>query len=175
MCGEHPTCFSKSSSALGSSPRVRGTQAPSQWFPRAVRIIPACAGNTMSTDLTLKNLGDHPRVCGEHELTLFENGLALGSSPRVRGTPVSQMVENGATGIIPACAGNTRDGARGRARSKDHPRVCGEHERQRRRNRRKPGSSPRVRGTPSGRFSVFSLTGIIPACAGNTLAVPMTG
>ena len=70
---------------------------------------------------------DHPRVCGEHELTLFENGLALGSSPRVRGTPVSQMVENGATGIIPACAGNTKDNGGVTAENRDHPRVCGEH------------------------------------------------
>ena len=102
----------------------------------------------MSTDLTLKNLGDHPRVCGEHELTLFENGLALGSSPRVRGTRETAHVDVPEARIIPACAGNTKDNGGVTAENRDHPRVCGEHY--------------------AGIVSYGAIVGIIPACAGNT-------
>ena len=91
---------------------------------------------------------DHPRVCGEHELTLFENGLALGSSPRMRGTPFMRFCAVSLLGIIPAYAGNTVGGGRCGGGVRDHPRVCGEHF--------------------SAIRSALPEIGIIPAYAGNT-------
>ena len=31
---------------------------------------------------------DHPRMCGEHDTTITNDGTATGSSPHVRGAPV---------------------------------------------------------------------------------------
>ena len=52
----------------------------------------------------------------------------------------------------------------------DHPRVCGEHGQISTTPRRRPGSSPRVRGTQRGGAEAAPHGGIIPACAGNTSA-----
>ena len=71
-----------------------------------------------------------------------------GSSPRVRGTP--------------------RDHRPFSDFPVDHPRVCGEHALQRRREHHQRGSSPRVRGTHEGLRRSRLRRGIIPACAGNT-------
>ena len=66
VCGEHPCRIFCELSVSGSSPRMRGTPIGQCMTPFDTGIIPAYAGNTMSSDLTLKNLRDHPRVCGEH-------------------------------------------------------------------------------------------------------------
>ena len=69
VCGEHPTCLSKSSNVLGSSPRMRGTPQQIQHGVRGLGIIPAYAGNTRTHCSQPKEVRDHPRVCGEHTLS----------------------------------------------------------------------------------------------------------
>ena len=51
----------------------------------AMRITPACAGNTSSGSSSLKAAWDHPRVCGEYIQTLIDCATDVGSPPRVRG------------------------------------------------------------------------------------------
>ncbi len=157
-------------------------------------IIPACAGNTGRPHSPLAATGDHPRVCGEHvspvidginEFRMVEGDhprvcgehlagaagdvLAQGSSPRVRGTPRRSRRRRARPGIIPACAGNTRREGRSVRRSRDHPRVCGEHLGGCHAGAVQDGSSPRVRGTPCHGLHHACRPGIIPACAGNTM------
>ena len=107
VCGEHFCVCVEFDSVVGSSPRVRGTQASMSSHRPLPGIIPACAGNTPSTSSDARYSGDHPRVCGEHPFRMGVHVAVRGSSPRVRGTlePVSLPVLS--TGIIPACAGNT--------------------------------------------------------------------
>ena len=50
----------------------------------------------------------------------------------------------------------------------DHPRVCGEHRGMDTRRETRPGSSPRMRGTPALKSRWNPSLGIIPAYAGNT-------
>ena len=50
----------------------------------------------------------------------------------------------------------------------DHPRACGEHDRQRVDDCVIRGSSPRLRGTPEPKHGKTRVRGIIPALAGNT-------
>ena len=50
----------------------------------------------------------------------------------------------------------------------DHPRVCGEHELHPGHNVIRPGSSPRLRGTPRTASAIGPPSWIIPASAGNT-------
>ena len=97
--------------------------------------------------------------------------VVLGSSPRVRGTRLTDGYAPVILRFIPACAGNA-----GACRIYSlllavHPRVCGERMNSFDRAGRAVGSSPRVRGTHQdledwdrdGRF--------IPACAGNAIGI----
>ena len=54
---------------------------------------------------------------------------------------------------------------------RDHPRICGEHALAGIMFSWRPGSSPRMRGTPFVVIAVTVWRGIIPAYAGNTLPV----
>ena len=70
--------------------------------------------------------------------------------------------------IIPAWAGNTLPRVVDSSTPWDHPRVGGEHRLVVRRRRLKRGSSPRGRGTHFTETPQVTLSGIIPAWAGNT-------
>ena len=52
----------------------------------AIRIIPACAGNSIPSMTNVIEAWDHPRVCGEQFVSKVVIHLYEGSSPRVRGT-----------------------------------------------------------------------------------------
>ena len=106
-CGEHAASISCVCDALGSSPRLRGTQRPETIDVGSAGIIPALAGNTWWKACFPASTGDHPRACGEHYFGIWLSFFHLGSSPRLRGTRVAFMLFNRVFGIIPALAGNT--------------------------------------------------------------------
>ena len=86
VCGEHVTATVTNMRIMGSSPRMRGTCLLTlRCFPNK-GIIPAYAGNIVCLPGSLESSGDHPRVCGEHLLGLFNADGSKGSSPRMRGT-----------------------------------------------------------------------------------------
>ena len=85
MCGENRAPAFSGDSFQGSPPRVRGKQARDQVRAAHLRITPACAGKTRSTQAMWRGRGDHPRVCGENLDGLREQAEAEGSPPRVRG------------------------------------------------------------------------------------------
>ena len=153
---------------MGSSPRVRGTLLALCGLLVGSGIIPACAGNTASPSRPRTPRGDHPRVCGEHEISRTNSGVWTGSSPRVRGTQQARRDGRRDRGIIPACAGNTSSSGSQASGTRDHPRVCGEHDARVLAKDRIAGSSPRVRGTQAIMRLLGFGRGIIPACAGNT-------
>ena len=135
--------------AGGSSPRVRGTLALHDLALALSGIIPACAGDTGRPARRCTPWRDHPRVCGEHYATNGVPYCAMGSSPRMRGTPVGLVDEVMPAGIIPACAGSTTRRPRQVRAPWDHPRVCGEHWSTCSAVCALAGSPPRVRGTLS--------------------------
>ena len=69
----------------GSSPRVRGKQHLGSEKHGRKRLIPACAGKTMSTYTWTDAPAAHPRVCGENGKKVTGESRFCGSSPRVRG------------------------------------------------------------------------------------------
>ncbi len=168
VCGEHPWRGLSRFLVLGSSPRVRGTLCAAMISSCITGIIPACAGNTQITLLPGRSPRDHPRVCGEHLPSFLLPSFIAGSSPRVRGTLAFVPLAVFHRGIIPACAGNTRWCPGRSADDGDHPRVCGEHFGVLCATCVGAGSSPRVRGTRALLTHDLPLSGIIPACAGNT-------
>ena len=94
--------------------------------------------------------------------------LMVGSSPRLRGTPVVLVETGHVDGIIPALAGNTGTGGSSQTKTADHPRACGEHSVDAALIFCVMGSSPRLRGTQAFQRRTSKIDGIIPALAGNT-------
>ena len=132
----------------GSSPRVRGTPAGGAGGGRAVRFIPACAGNSSAPPASKVGKPVHPRVCGELEPLWRLSAAGNGSSPRVRGTRYGARPWRIWPRFIPACAGNSKS------------KVC--------MLTLLDGSSPRVRGTHDPRAEWQRRERFIPACAGNS-------
>ena len=65
--GEHTVAVAVVARVWGSSPRMRGTHQIFRHVRGKIGIIPAYAGNTKKTELFGHSVGDHPRVCGEHQ------------------------------------------------------------------------------------------------------------
>ena len=128
VCGEHQKQPLLALVCWGSSPRMRGAHSEGHGQGPALRIIPAYAGSTDTRVGTSRGGGDHPRVCGEHWVCKARGGMAVGSSPRMRGAQDGLHVPVDGHGIIPAYAGSTACLSACRALCPDHPRVCGEHQ-----------------------------------------------
>ncbi len=107
-------------------------------------------------------------MCGEQKAGLADGKTHQGSSPRVRGTEITQILRFLWLGIIPACAGNRYESRLFNVFFWDHPRVCGEQELVFPMTDNGKGSSPRVRGTVRDVLPEVNKHGIIPACAGNS-------
>ena len=90
----------------------------------------------------------------------------------MRGAPAVVGLDDADRGIIPAYAGSTPSGGRLSCRSRDHPRVCGEHIDGNTSDGYHTGSSPRMRGALFVAVVDHEEFGIIPAYAGSTLDRP---
>ena len=168
-CAGSSTCAASPTQNTRDHPRVCGEQRirPSRRLPKS-RIIPACAGSRSPRLGWQTARRDHPRVCGEQTRKRARIGSSPGSSPRVRGADLADVILERLHGIIPACAGSSRSRACGACRRGDHPRVCGEQRLSTLRGGRSSGSSPRVRGAVLGNGRTAPTLGIIPACAGSS-------
>ena len=93
VCGENSTTWIDSATSAGSSPRVRGKPCSGRVGQGLGRLIPACAGKTVRRSQCRGPHGAHPRACGENLRVRVPSGALLGSSPRVRGKPVSGVIE----------------------------------------------------------------------------------
>ena len=89
---------------------MRGTPPEQSDIRPEQGIIPADAGNTSTTAILSIPGRDHPRGCGEHFFDALKVEPRKGSSPRMRGTPLTVMVCSPSPRIIPADAGNTQMG-----------------------------------------------------------------
>ena len=168
MCGEHFIISARGLGKTGSSPHVRGALRPSATIGLGCGIIPACAGSTLFCHRFFGRFRDHPRMCGEHLPESAICGHSRGSSPHVRGALVQDFLQGLSTGIIPACAGSTVSWRIRRPPCRDHPRMCGEHNRGSSFGQSHKGSSPHVRGARQACDDALQESGIIPACAGST-------
>ena len=147
---------------------MRGAHPGKGWYRAIVTIIPAYAGSTRSCWTTRARDGDHPRVCGEHMSDTEYFKHATGSSPRMRRAPQSRADGLALLRIIPAYAGSTSYPIGTEPHTGDHPRVCGEHGYGLANSGVKTGSSPRMRGALTIKYSLTGPDGIIPAYAGST-------
>ena len=107
VCGEHFQMFQGRPEKPGSSPRMRGTRCSTASTVSLAGLIPTYAGNTPPSRGRCVCLWAHPHVCGEHCLSQREFTVAVGSSPRMRGTPCAKQPVKIHLGLIPTYAGNT--------------------------------------------------------------------
>ena len=121
-------------------------------------------------DLVLTDPPVHPRGCGERGGVSRRDRRAVGSSPRVRGTPDGVHVIPACLRFIPAGAGNAFTIPWWVDLDAVHPRGCGERGSRSWRKVLKNGSSPRVRGTRKGKKTSSGQARFIPAGAGNARA-----
>ena len=108
--GVYICAWRRGSSPIGSSPLARGLLRFRGWTHIMVRIIPARAGFTLSTNGPLRSMTDHPRSRGVYKCMLSILSHDPGSSPLARGLRRCAPMFATRPGIIPARAGFTEGG-----------------------------------------------------------------
>ena len=166
--GEYTLPQGLHNSLTGSSPLSRGIPFPGRGGGPGQGIIPALAGNTVSSSTPRRPGADHPRSRGEYCPMGTSRIVDPGSSPLSRGIRSWVALPVPPRGIIPALAGNTRVWRTSRSRQRDHPRSRGEYVRPPRTCTPPNGSSPLSRGIRAPRNNSSGSNRIIPALAGNT-------
>ena len=169
-CGEQDSASRSTVQRRGSSPRVRGAASDFTRLHPDFRIIPARAGSRIYQYPEMRQLGDHPRACGEQTAPLRAVRFYQGSSPRVRGAAHFISRQNKTRGIIPARAGSSVPIHFHAPYLRDHPRACGEQVLGIIHDPINLGSSPRVRGADEQLDLLLQAGGIIPARAGSSRA-----
>ncbi len=152
--GEHLAFHQLEPREYGSSPRARGTRELDQPGRLGGRFIPARAGNTSRTAVSVSCKSVHPRARGEHCGAATYQAAPGGSSPRARGTRHRDLAATRTNRFIPARAGNTRRRPGPKRPGSVHPRARGEHPSSSWNRDRISGSSPRARGTRAGGMPV---------------------
>ena len=108
VCGADAQASRPLSGSQGSSPRVRSRHSEVAGGQVPVGIISACAEQTTLPVWLANSVKDHLRVCGADVLQFFFDLFAKGSSPRVRSRLPGFQNAGRQTGIISACAEQTR-------------------------------------------------------------------
>ena len=85
VCGEKALTSIPRDKPQGSPPRVRGKVGHALHVGVGVGITPACAGKSKFPRERGAGSWDHPRVCGEKDVTPGDIADVMGSPPRVRG------------------------------------------------------------------------------------------
>ena len=152
---------------FGSSPLARGTCRQHNVLVRALRLIPARAGNMSRPRRREWCSSAHPRSRGEHLVEISSCMAFFGSSPLARGTCRQHNVLVRALRLIPARAGNISNSSLSSDLMAAHPRSRGEHTGPVGGVTVRAGSSPLARGTWVGTGEVCREFRLIPARAGN--------
>ena len=69
VCGEKRESVASAAVTQGSPPRVRGEVAAPQLGLLGIGITPACAGRSLASSVLPVGREDHPRVCGEKQIS----------------------------------------------------------------------------------------------------------
>ena len=164
-----PRCLSRT--ATEDHPRSRGVYPNIlEKLGDALGIIPARAGFTPPPSGRRGPSRDHPRSRGVYYCLTSRSISPCGSSPLARGLRRLRPFARTSSGIIPARAGFTAQGAPIRIDVPDHPRSRGVYLAVKKKRGGTKGSSPLARGLRHGEGRDHRRGGIIPARAGFTCA-----
>lgn len=180
MCGAHPHSRGEHILGLpgygkstGSSPLARGPSPRAGLSLKAVRLIPAHAGNALWLLVCRGVCGAHPHSRGNHGAAGYCGSCDGGSSPLARGPYGIRGSRHEKPGLIPAHTGNTAGAVCYRRFVGAHPRTRGENLASAASGLVGMGSFPHTRGRP---VTVETSPGsgrLIPARAGTTKLPPL--
>ena len=105
--GENCAAESSMGSHGGSSPLTRGKRDTRKAQGVLERLIPAHAGKTVRSALTVRPRSAHPRSRGENCAERCVHGARAGSSPLTRGKLATPRIRRRRRRLIPAHAGKT--------------------------------------------------------------------
>ena len=154
----------------GSSPLTRGKPPLDADQGEVLGLIPAHAGKTRASTVSLSVAGAHPRSRGENGHRGGGRFRRPGSSPLTRGKPRRPFGDGVPVRLIPAHAGKTEEAVRGWRAGQAHPRSRGENSSPSWSVDFRFGSSPLTRGKRAGHFPHAGCGRLIPAHAGKTIA-----
>ena len=104
-CGAAVSGVNRTKLRLGLSPRVRGSRHDRGGQGQGPGSIPASAGQPSSHPGNVGFIRVYPRECGAAAAAIQVVGIAVGLSPRVRGSLYQPVVGFGLLRSIPASAG----------------------------------------------------------------------
>ena len=154
--------------ASGSSPLTRGKRSGRHDAAGRRGLIPAHAGKTHCSVLSVCRGAAHPRSRGENRKCGFAESSGGGSSPLTRGKRMVRVSETVRVGLIPAHAGKTGPTVGAGPPCGAHPRSRGENADDSIVHTPILGSSPLTRGKLGRRWLACGACGLIPAHAGKT-------
>ena len=168
MGGEKPIVIPCSLASRGSPPRGRGKAAAGLRSPRSLGITPTHAGKRTRSWRAYGCPWDHPRAGGEKWFwTSIPSGL-VGAPPRRRGKVGLDGGLSEAVGITPAQAGKSKLALCTPSCPTDHPRACGEKNKELEGVWLPMGSPPHGRGKVMKANKKVKENGITPAWAGKS-------
>ena len=159
----------------GLSPRLRGNQGRQRPPRGRPGFIPAPAGEPAGDRGRAGAGAVYPRACGGTDGVVVSGRDDYGLSPRLRGNPVLQVVEEDRRGFIPAPAGEPRRPTDSDGRLWVYPRACGGTPPASCTNNSSGGLSPRLRGNLAEGPVVRACQRFIPAPAGEPLLAVLRG
>ena len=160
---------------VGSSPLTRGKHPGTGPHAHPRRLIPAHAGKTDSRRRSGRWCRAHPRSRGENGPDAPLGTLRAGSSPLTRGKHGATIGWSDEPRLIPAHAGKTKACSPEVDIGQAHPRSRGENRREAVERPGQGGSSPLTRGKQTLTLLEREALRLIPAHAGKTKSVIMTG
>ena len=132
------------------------------------RITPAYAGKSFWHLEFHHFRQDHPRLCGEKQISSVQEESGAGSPPPMRGKVLTLPVILRVSGITPAYAGKSCKLEKQSKLRQDHPRLCGEKHPLLPPPFHDVGSPPPMRGKDRRDCKRNSLNRITPAYAGKS-------
>ena len=174
-CGERSPDRDRSTTCLGSPPRLWGTHARVVATRLVVRITPTPVGNASMPFFRRSIMSDHPHACGERKLPNTTEVRSAGSPPRLWGTLRSTLRTWPTRRITPTPVGNAPVLVLPQPRPADHPHACGERVDALPANGGEVGSPPRLWGTRHGHKPRLYAHRITPTPVGNAVSSPSSG
>ena len=154
--------------SMGSPPHMRGKARKFSGLVANNGITPAHAGKSPADCRYCARDWDHPRTCGEKGRAAASLNCDVGSPPHMRGKGCTGSVNASDHGITPAHAGKSIYIGGGKALPRDHPRTCGEKDKNGKIHYMGLGSPPHMRGKGDKVFIEYYRVGITPAHAGKS-------
>ena len=172
LCGEKETPERTMKLVQGSPPPMRGKVPVCTGTGSAQGITPAYAGKSDRLTDCRDDLGDHPRLCGEKSQIIEDRYPVKGSPPPMRGKDTLSIRSVTPHWITPAYAGKSGVCRFSVTTVWDHPRLCGEKLKPRRRIETNQGSPPPMRGKAEFQLVFGDTVRITPAYAGKRSGFP---